>query len=251
MRFDIVTIFPKMIECYLEEGVIGRAVKKGIIEVGIHNLRDFTDDKHRTTDDYGYGGNCGMVMLVQPFVKAIESLKRDNTFVVMTSPSGIVWNQEKAEEYSQKDHIIILSGRYKGIDNRILNWVDEEISIGDYVLSGGEIPSIVIMDSVSRLVEGVVGDMNNVKDDSFSIRRLSYPVYTRPPVFRGLKVPEVLLSGNHKEVDKYRKKESLRLTYMRRRDLFDKYPPNEEEKKILKEIEKEYKEVKDEHKRDH
>ncbi len=245
MEFDIITIFPEMIKAFLNEGIVSQGIKKGIISINVHNLRDFTNDKHRLTDDYGYGGGPGMVMLIEPIVKAIEGLKRDNTHVVLTSPKGNLWSQAKAKQYSNKKHIIIICGRYKGVDERIKDYIDEEISIGDFVLSGGEIAASIIVDSTVRLIDGVMSDIQSAKEDSFYKGRLSFPVYTRPAVFRDKKVPDVLLSGNHKLIELFRKRESLKLTMERRPDLFEKFPLNEEEKKILKDMEN-IKEVNDE-----
>lgn len=224
--FDVITIFPAIFDAYLGESIIKRALHKGLLDVRIYNLRDFTTDKHRTVDDYPYGGGPGMVMKIEPIYNAVQAIKSDGIerLTVMLSPQGKVYNQETAEVLSREDRrILFICGRYEGIDERVrVSLVDEEISIGDYVLTGGELAALVIIDSVARLIPGVLGDEGSVKEESFTSGILDYPHYTRPPEFNGMKVPDVLLSGNHKEIWKWRRREAIRRTLMKRPDLFEK-----------------------------
>ncbi|MFQ5480900.1 MAG: tRNA (guanosine(37)-N1)-methyltransferase TrmD [Thermodesulfobacteriota bacterium] len=225
MRFHIVTIFPDFFKAPLSYGVTGRAIQKGLIEVKAHNLRDYTSDKHRTTDDTPYGGGCGMVMKVEPVARAIEAIRSDDiadSRIILTTPQGAPFTQDIARELSEVEKLVIICGRYEGVDERIRDLVDMEVSIGDYVLTGGEIPALVLIDSVSRLVQGVLGSGDSKEDDSFSKGLLEYPQYTRPPEFNGLSVPEVLLSGDHTRIEKYRRTESLRRTLKKRPDLLEK-----------------------------
>jgi len=223
MRFSVVTIFPEIIEVYLKYGVLGKAVKNGIINVEVFNLRDFTEDKHRTVDDYPFGGGPGMVMKAEPFFKFydfyIEKFRKP--YVVLTSPQGTVFDNKKAQQLSQKEDVVFLCGRYEGIDERVMDIVDEELSIGDFVLSGGELAALVIMDATARFVRGVVEE-ESVKRESFINDLLDYPVYTRPRNVRGREVPGVLLSGDHEKIEVWRRKESLKRTMLKRPDLFMK-----------------------------
>ena len=241
MRIFIATIFPEMVSVIKEYGVIKRAVEKGIIEIRALNLRDFVHDKHRVVDDYPYGGGSGMVMKPEPFFKLYEHCSKEfgKPYVVLTSPQGKRFNNDLSRQLSNKEFLLILCGRYEGIDERVNHIVDEEISIGDYVLSGGELASMVITDSVCRFVPGVI-EKDSVERDSFFNGLLDYPQYTRPVEFNGLRVPEVLLSGNHEEVELWRTVESIKRTALRRPDLFVKRDFSKQEKialiKIIREM---------------
>jgi tRNA (guanine37-N1)-methyltransferase len=240
MKCDVLTIFPEIFNAYLSEGMLKRASQKGLIDIHVHNLRDYTKDKHRTVDDYPYGGGSGMVMKPDPFFAAIEALNPEplNRRVITLSPAGKQFNQEMALELSTEPRqLIFLCGRYEAVDERVrIALADDELSIGDYVLTGGELPSLVIIDAVARLIPGVLGDEHSAEIESFSWGILDYPHYTRPPEFEGLKVPEVLLSGNHKDIEKWRRKEALRRTVLRRPDLLEKFSLTEEDKKLMNEI---------------
>ena len=219
MQFDVLTLFPEMFSS-LNESIIGRAMKNKQININLVNIRDFARNKHNKVDDTPYGGGAGMVIMPDVVYRAYESLEdKDNTKVIYMSPQGKTLNQKKVVELSKENHLIILCGHYEGIDKRVLDKiVDEEISIGDYVLTGGELPAMVLIDSVSRYVEGVLSD-DSIKEESFSNGLLEYPQYTRPEVFEGMKVPKILLSGNHGEIDKWRKEQSLEITKRKRPDL--------------------------------
>ena len=225
MKFDVVTIFPRMIEAGLAEGVVGRGVEKGLVDVRVHDLRVFTSDRHRTVDDVPYGGGPGMVMKVEPFVRALEAIRADRGTpgaVVLLSPQGRRFDQVEAGRLLDLDHVVLLCGRYEGIDERVRELVaTEELSIGDFVVSGGEIPALLVIDTVSRLVPGVVGDRESVEQDSFAQGILDHPHYTRPAEFAGRRVPDVLLSGHHAEVRRWRMTQALRRTLDRRPDLID------------------------------
>ncbi len=239
MRFDILTLFPEMIEGMIKDSILKRAIEKGIIEVNIINFRDFSTNKHHTVDDYAYGGGAGMLISVEPIHLAMQTIKGiEKAKVVLTSPSGNVWNQEKAFAYSHLDHIVIICGHYEGIDNRILKYVDEEISIGDYVLTGGEIAATVLIDSISRLVKGVISD-DSIVNESHQDHLLEYPQYTRPLEYDGEKVPEVLYSGHHANIKKYQRYEALKKTYHVRPDLLAKATLTNEDLKMLEEIKNE------------
>jgi tRNA (guanine37-N1)-methyltransferase len=247
MRFSVVTIFPEMVQAYIGASIIKRAVQKGIIEISLHNLRDFAADKHKTVDDYSYGGGVGMVMKPEPFFRIVEERwpKRQDRRIIVPSPRGGMFGQQRALELSrEKREIVLLCGRYEAIDERVMEHLaDEEISIGDYVLTGGELPSLVIIDAVARLIPGVLGDSRSSEEDSFSCGLLDYPHYTRPENFRGIKVPEVLLSGNHRAVSEWRKKRSLQLTMQRRPALLEQYVLTPEEKDIAQKIKEELDEL--------
>ena len=239
VTFDIVTIFPAMIEAALAEGVVGRAVEKKLLDVVIHDLRDFTTDRHRSVDDVPYGGGPGMVMKPEPIFKAldaIEAVRGTPLTVLLTSPQGTVLTQREAERLSAKPHVVLLCGRYEGVDERVRSRVDEEVSIGDYVLSGGELPALVVLDAVARFVPGVVGDDQSVAEDSFSRGLLDFPHYTRPAEVGADRVPDVLLSGNHGAIRRWRKREALSRTLARRPELLDAADLDDEEKEILKEL---------------
>lgn len=218
MKFDILTLFPEMFDI-LKQSIIGKAIEKELININLINIRDFSKDKHKKVDDTPYGGGAGMVMKPDVIYDAYKSIKDKNAKVIYMSPQGKVLNQKKVEQLSKRNHLIILCGHYEGIDQRVLDKiVDEEISIGDYVLTGGEIPAMVLIDSVSRYVEGVLNG-ESIKEESFSEGLLEYPQYTRPETFEGEKVPEVLLSGHHKNINKWRKEKSLEITKIKRPEL--------------------------------
>ena len=218
MKFDVLTLFPEMFKS-LDESIVGRAVEKGLIEINLINIRDFSKNKHKKVDDTPYGGGAGMVLMPDVVYDAYSSVKDENAKVIYLSPQGKVLNQNKVKELSKENHLILLCGHYEGIDQRVLDEiVDEEISIGDYVLTGGELPAMVLIDSVSRYVEGVLSE-DSTKEESFSNNLLEYPQYTRPEEFRGKKVPEVLLSGHHENIKKWREQKSLEITKQKRPDL--------------------------------
>ncbi len=229
MRFDILTIFPQYFDV-LKESIVGKALAEGVFEVNIINIRDFTLDKHRKTDDTPYGGGAGMVMTPQPIVSAVEAVDPNHeAWRVYMSPRGAVLNQKRVVEYAKNaDRILILCGDYEGVDQRVLDiCFDEELSIGDYVLTGGELPALVFINSVARYVEGVLGSNESTNEESFSNGLLEYPQYTRPETFRGYKVPDVLLGGNHKDIEEWRVQKSLEITMKNRPDLLAKTPLKE------------------------
>ncbi|HBF2737797.1 TPA: tRNA (guanosine(37)-N1)-methyltransferase TrmD [Clostridioides difficile] len=227
MRFHIMTLFPEIFNSYMDESIMKRAVEKGIIEVHIYNIRDFSNNKHKKVDDYPFGGGAGMVMTPQPiydtYKHIITTHNINNPSVIYLTPKGKVYNQSMAKQMSLKEDIILLCGHYEGIDERIIDLiVTDEISIGDYVLTGGELPALIMIDSISRLIPGVLNQEESFEEESFKDNLLEYPHYTRPRDFEGLKVPEVLLSGNHKKIDEWRREESIRITKKRRFDLYKK-----------------------------
>ncbi|EGT3708881.1 tRNA (guanosine(37)-N1)-methyltransferase TrmD [Clostridioides difficile] len=227
MRFHIMTLFPVIFNSYMDESIMKRAVEKGIIEVHIYNIRDFSNNKHKKVDDYPFGGGAGMVMTPQPiydtYKHIITTHNINNPSVIYLTPKGKVYNQSMAKQMSLKEDIILLCGHYEGIDERIIDLiVTDEISIGDYVLTGGELPALIMIDSISRLIPGVLNQEESFEEESFKDNLLEYPHYTRPRDFEGLKVPEVLLSGNHKKIDEWRREESIRITKERRFDLYKK-----------------------------
>lgn len=238
--FDIITIFPEIFHAYLGEGILKRALQRELLDVKVYNLRDFATDKHRTVDDYPYGGGPGMVMKIEPIYNAVQTIKYDGVerLTVMLSPQGKVYNQGMAEYLLRKKRrILFICGRYEGIDERVReSLIDEEISIGDYVMTGGELAALVIIDTIARLIPGVLGDEESAKEESFTWGILDYPHYTRPPDFMGMKVPEILLSGNHKEIWKWRRREAIKRTLQRRPDLLKKAELSEEDKELLKDI---------------
>ena len=219
MRIDILTLFPEMFSA-MQESILGRAQKEGKIQINIVNIRDYTEDKHLKCDDYPFGGGAGMVMMPQPIGSAIDALDPEHkAWRIYTSPKGDVFRQQKVFELIDKEHLIILCGHYEGVDQRVIDlYIDEEISIGDYVLTGGELPAMVIADCVSRYVDGVIS-ASSLVDESFSENLLEYPQYTRPQVYKGLAVPEVLRSGDHAKVDKWRREQAVAITQKRRPDL--------------------------------
>ena len=230
MRFDIMTLFPELVERVLSESVIGRAQKSGAITVKCHNIRDYSLDKHRRVDDTPYGGGKGMLMMAPPIYSCYEAICKElgdreiNKRVVYMSPRGKVFDQKKARELSELDELIILCGHYEGVDQRIIDEiVDEEISIGDFVLTGGEIPACLVTDAVARLVDGVLSDVECYEKESISSGLLEYPQYTRPYEFHGVKVPDVLISGHHENIDKWRQARSEELTQSARPDMYEEY----------------------------
>jgi tRNA (guanine37-N1)-methyltransferase len=239
MRFDILTLFPDMFSSPFQESILGKAVERGLLQIRTVNIRDFSLDKHQVVDDTPYGGGQGMVMKVEPIARAIESIKSQNPSapVIYLTPQGKPFNQDLARRFSTQPHLILLCGRYEGVDERARElFIDEEISIGDYVMTGGELAAMVLVDAVSRFIPGVLGSDRSAEDDSFFNSLLEYPQYTRPSDFRGSGVPEVLLSGNHSAISIWRKKEALRRTAMRRPDLLAKANLSDEDEKLLEEI---------------
>jgi tRNA (guanine37-N1)-methyltransferase len=243
MKFDIVTIFPSMIEAGLGEGVVSRGLERGLLNVAVHDLRRWTTDRHRTVDDVPYGGGPGMVMKAEPLMRAVSEIRETRGTpgsVVLLSPQGRTFTQAEAERLRRLEHIVLLCGRYEGMDERVREMVaTEEISIGDYVLSGGELAALVVVDAVSRLVPGVVGDEQSVVQDSFSRGLLDYPHYTRPADIAGHRVPDVLLSGHHADVRRWRRKAALVRTLDRRPELIATATLDEEERALLDEIRRE------------
>jgi tRNA (guanine37-N1)-methyltransferase len=237
VKFDVVTIFPRMIEAGLAEGVVGRARDRGVLDVVVHDLRDFTTDRHHVVDDVPFGGGPGMVMKPEPFFTAVESIagaRGTPGAVVLLSPAGRRFTQAEAGRLAGLKHVVLLCGRYEGIDERVRDAVaTEELSVGDYVLSGGEVPALAVLDAVARLVPGVVGDEQSVAGDSFVRGLLDYPHYTRPAEYRGRRVPDVLLSGHHGEIRKWRRVEALRRTLERRPDLLSGATLDDEERQQL------------------
>ena len=222
MRFDVITLFPDMILDYCSQSIIGRAIESRIIYINTVNPRDYTEDKHKKVDDTPYGGGAGMVLMAQPYVDAYESVQKfEKTKTIMLSPQGQPLNDKKVNELAQYEQLILLCGHYEGFDERIRDIIQpEEISIGDFVLTGGELPALCLIDSVSRKVDGTLGKIESAEDDSFSNGLLEYPHYTRPREYRGFKVPEVLLNGNHAEIEKYRYEQQIERTKNRRPDLY-------------------------------
>lgn len=242
MKFDILTLFPGMFAGAFDESIIKRGQEKQLIEIKLHNIRDWAFDKHQTADDAPYGGGAGMVMKPEPLAACIESVKslQPASTVVMMSPQGRKLNQKVVTELASRDGLIIICGRYEGIDERIRqSYAEDDISIGDYILSGGEIAAMVIVDAVTRVVPGVLGSSESAENDSFGDGLLEYPHYTRPPEFKGISVPESLLSGNHELIRKWRRRESLRKTRTLRPDLFKELVLSKEDLKFLAEIEME------------
>ena len=239
MRFDIVTIFPAMIEQAVAAGIVGRAIDRGTLSVAVHDLRMFTTDRHRVVDDVPYGGGPGMVLKPEPIGRALDAIENDGggkPLVVLTSPQGTRMSQAVAARLAGVPRLLIVCGRYEGVDERVRTRIDEEISIGDYVLSGGELAALVMVDAVARMVPGVVGDEQSVAEDSFSRGLLDFPHYTRPAEWNGDRVPEVLLSGNHAAIRRWRKREALARTYARRPDLLAGAALDEEEQELLREV---------------
>lgn len=224
MIFNVMTLFPQMIHSYINESIIKNAIEKDIIKVNIYNIRDYSENKHKKVDDYPYGGGGGMIMTPQPIYDCYMNIKEKypDTKLIYFSPKGKTLNNDMAYRLSKYDSLTLLCGHYEGIDQRIIDMiVDEEISIGDYVLTGGELPALVLIDSVSRKIGGVLSSQDNVEDESFENNLLEYPQYTRPPIFKDLEVPKVLLSGNHKNIEDWRLEQSIKITKLRRPDLLE------------------------------
>ncbi|EKE02818.1 MAG: hypothetical protein ACD_20C00328G0011 [uncultured bacterium] len=225
MEFTVITLFPDLIEAYASCSIIGRARKNNVITVNTVNPRDFTHDKHRTVDDTPYGGGAGMVLMCDPIFASVESVNRkEKSSVILLTPQGKPYNQDFADKFSQQDQLVMICGHYEGFDERIREGIEViEVSIGDFVLTGGELAALCLIDSVTRLLPGALGKVESAHYDTFSSGLLEYPQYTRPSEYRGMKVPEVLLSGNHKEIDNWRRKQAIIRTYEKRPDLFEKF----------------------------
>jgi len=242
MRFDILTLFPEIFSGLISSGVLGRAVKKGILEINLINIRDFGCGPHKIVDDRPFGGGAGMVMKVSPIYKALKSIEllSGRSVVIMLSPQGELFDQDMARELLSFKQIVLICGRYEGVDERVrLYYVDREISIGDYILSGGELAAMVIIDVIGRLIPGVLHSKDSLSEETFSNGLLKYPQYTRPREFDGKKVPEVLLSGNHERIKRWRRKESLKRTLLRRPELLKKALLSDQDKKVLEELKRE------------
>jgi len=248
MQFEVFTLLPEVFPPYLDTSIINRARQKGLINVRVHNIRNYTHDKHHMTDDTPYGGGGGMVMKPDPIFEAVESVlgltphlsqpKPDSNIpIILLTPQGRVFTQRVAEELSRYEHIALICGRYEGVDERIReHLVTDEISIGDYVLTGGELPALMIIDAVSRLIPGVLGDPTGAEDDSHSMGLLEYPHYTKPPEFRGVKVPDVLVSGNHAKIEKWRREQALTRTFNKRPDMLEKAELSKTDLKFLEHL---------------
>jgi len=254
MQFEVFTLLPEVFPPYLESSILQRARQRGLIDGRVHNIRDYTHDRHHTTDDTPYGGGGGMVMKPEPVFEALESVlgfrappqptpvadAHQGIPIILLTPQGRVFTQRIAEELAGHERMALVCGRYEGVDERIRTYlVTDEISIGDYVLTGGELPALILIDAVSRLIPGVLGDPTGAEDDSHSMGLLEYPHYTRPPEFRGWQVPEVLLSGDHGRIEKWRREQSLIRTFKRRPDILEKADLNEEDKKIVERLKSE------------
>lgn len=243
MIFDVLTLFPEMFDLF-NYSIISRAKENHLISINLYNIRDFSKDKHKKVDDYPYGGGAGMVMQVQPIYDAVQHVKEIygyKPYTILTSPSGKRFNQQLAKELAGKKHIMLICGHYEGIDERVMSLVDSKISIGDFVLTGGEIPAMAIIDSTSRIVDGVLSSNESYENESFYDGLLEYPQYTRPEVFNDQKVPEILLSGHHENIRKWRRYHSLKTTYENRPDLIDFSSLNKEDKTFIKKINNEEK----------
>ena len=221
MKIDILTLFPSMFDGFISESIIKRAITSNKVEINIHNIRDYSKDPHKKVDDYGFGGGKGMVLMPQPIFDAVDALRKEDTKVILMTPQGVKYSQELAYNLTNEKHLIIICGHYEGFDERIRSIVDLEISIGDFVLTGGEIPAMAISDSIIRLLDGVIEKESHI-NDSFNDNLLDYPVYTHPSDFRGMKVPEVLLSGHHANIEKWRLEQQIKRTKERRPDLLEK-----------------------------
>ncbi|MEC2053764.1 tRNA (guanosine(37)-N1)-methyltransferase TrmD [Peribacillus psychrosaccharolyticus] len=243
MKIDVLSLFPEMFEGVLGNSILKKAAEKEAVTYRVTNFRDFADNKHHRVDDYPYGGGAGMVLKPEPIFDAVDALRseaEDKPRVILLCPQGERYTQKKAEELSKEEHLIFICGHYEGYDERIREHVvTDEISIGDYILTGGELGAMILIDSIVRLLPGVLGNEDSPILDSYSSGLLEHPHYTRPADFRGMKVPDTLLSGNHKHIDEWRSKESLRRTWLRRPDLLETYPLNDQEIKWLEEIKKE------------
>lgn len=247
LEINILTIFPNMFKGPFSESILNRAQEKGLVKINLIDLRDFTSDKHKTVDDYSYGGGPGMLLKPQPIWDAVEVIKKTKSSfplkIIITSAQGKIFNQEMAKDLSKEKRLLIICGRYEGIDERIPQLLDaEEVSIGNFVVSGGELPAMLMVDVISRMIPGVLGKEESMVNDSFYNEYLDYPHYTRPSEFNGFKVPEILLSGNHKEIEKWRRKQSLLRTLIRRPEIFANKKLSNKDLDLLKEIEKSFNE---------
>lgn len=237
MRIDILTLFPEMFPGVLDASMLGRARAAGLLDVRTHNIRDYADNKHKKTDDYPFGGGAGMVMMAQPIFDCVEQvLSGESAHRILLTPRGKTLTSARARELAQLPRLLLLCGHYEGVDERALSLIDEELSIGDYVLTGGELPAMVLVDCVSRFVPGVLGSEDSAGDESFSDGLLEYPQYTRPASFRGMDVPEVLLNGNHALIARFRRDEALKLTYARRPELIEGIPLDKADKALLESL---------------
>lgn len=240
MRIDVLTLFPRMFEGPMSESIIGKAVEKNLLSINVKNFRDFSANKHQNVDDYPYGGGAGMLLTVQPILSAFDHIQEQTPEtkkrVILLDPAGKPFDQKKAEELAEEEHLIFICGHYEGYDERIRSIVTDEISIGDYVLTGGELGAMVVIDATARLLPNALGNQESAVTDSFSTGLLEHPHYTRPASYKGMDVPEVLLSGNHKRIEEWREKESLKRTYERRPDLLEEIELTEQQQKWLKEI---------------
>ena len=253
MQFEVFTLLPEVFPSYLETSIIKRARERDLINVRVHNIRDYTHDKHHTTDDTPYGGGGGMVMKPEPVFEAIETVlglnsdqpppePASNIPIILLTPQGCVFNQSIAQELSAHPHIILLCGRYEGIDERIReHLVTDEISVGDYVLTGGELPALILIDAIARLLPDVLGDPTGAQDDSHAMGLLEYPHYTRPPEFRGWKTPDILLSGDHAKIDKWRREQALLRTFNKRPDMLEKAELTKKDLKFIEGLKSEVK----------
>lgn len=236
MKIDILTLFPEMFTGFLNTSIIKRAIEKEIVSITLHDFREFSENKHRHVDDYPYGGGQGMVLMVQPIVDCLNTIITKDSYIILMSPQGVTLNQGVCKDLTLKKHLIIICGHYEGFDERIRDYVDLELSIGDYVLTGGELGSMVVSDAIIRLLDGAINQMSH-EDDSFSQGLLEYPQYTRPQSYDGNDVPEVLLSGHHENIRKWRKYQSLLKTYRKRPDLLEDYEFDEEALQMMQDIE--------------
>lgn len=237
MKIDVLTLFPKMIEATMSQSIIGKAQEQELLELNTHDFRTYSTNKQKHVDDYPYGGGAGMLLTPQPIHDCLEDVQKSpNARVVLLDPAGKPFNQKMAESFAQEEQLIFICGHYEGYDERIRSYVTDEVSLGDYVLTGGELGAMVMIDATVRLLPGVLGNQESAPGDSYSSGLLEYPQYTRPAEYKGQKVPDVLLSGHHENIRKWRIKESLRRTYLRRPDLLENYELTEEEAQLLKEV---------------
>ena len=244
MIFTLLTLFPSLFESPLSESLLRKAQEKRLLSFNIVNIRDFADDIHRTCDDSPYGGGAGMVMKAEPIYQAMEHVNRrfEKPRYILLTPHGRTFTQKTAANLARQPHLGLVCGRYEGIDERVRSLVDDELSVGDYVLSGGEAAALVVIDAVARLVPGVMGNETSAIDESFGEPLLEYPQYTRPQTFMGMEVPPVLLSGNHEEIRRWRRKESIRRTILKRPDLLETFEPGDEDRRLIREIMEEFSE---------
>lgn len=246
MRIDVLTLFPRMFEGPLTESILGKAIEKNLLDVHVRNFREFSTNKHQQVDDYPYGGGAGMLLKVQPIHDALKFINKDagtKPRVILLDPAGKRFDQEMAEEFSNEEHLVFICGHYEGYDERIRSLVTDEVSLGDYVLTGGELGAMVMIDATVRLLPDVLGNDESAKTDSHSTGLLEHPQYTRPANYEGMEVPHVLTNGNHKLIEEWQLKESLRRTYLRRPDMLEKIELTKEMAKLLEDIKKEEKEI--------